>query len=119
MWHNKPKGQAFTPGGPMISTNTWATLPGVNKLKLANEHHMTPALGKVELERMRALGRWWAATNGGFPGGGSDVDRSVSGGSEIYAGKHGSLTLSEVREGMFFDAIFKVRALDLSPSTTF
>ncbi len=121
VWNNKSKGQAFTPNGAMVSTNTWATLPRGKDLKLAHANHMTPSLGKVELDRMVALWRWWTASNGGIEvesATGGAHDRRVSGGSEGHGGRNGSLTLSEAREGMFFDATFKVSASFIVSNST-
>ncbi len=108
----------------MSSTNTWATLPSGKTLKLANPHHMSPAVGKVELDRLSGLLRWWKASNGraDVASIGAETDnRSTSGGSEEQGGRHGNLTFNEVREGMFFDAAFKVNEplTDLQPSRAF
>ena len=107
MFNNKPKGQAFTPNGS-TSTNTWATLCDGTTPSLANPSHMTPSLGKAELDRLMGLRRWWTASNGNVASRGID-NQSDSGDSSGLRGKHGVLTLSEAREGMYFDPTFKVR----------
>jgi len=79
---------------------------------------MSPAVGKVELDRMTMLWKWWNASAGDALMPDEEVDqrmsglgegsRRVSAGSEGHGGRQGSLTLSEVHEGMFVDATFKV-----------
>ena len=113
MWNNKPKGQAFTPSGN-ASTNTWATLHDGTKLSLANPSHMTPSLGKAELDRLMGLGRWWTAKNGHVETSGIDY-RRLSEDPNAHEGKQGLLTLSEARGGMYLDPTFKVGLQAIAP----
>ena len=104
-WNGKLKGQAYSG-----EANTWATLPGGKKLRVAVEQDMIPPIEDVETNRLLALHKWWSTV--GEYGTGYvdewDADGASDRTSSTSPGKRRDITLGEARVGMFFNATFKV-----------
>ncbi|EIW68525.1 hypothetical protein TREMEDRAFT_62986 [Tremella mesenterica DSM 1558] len=107
-WNGKLKGNAFTGDG-----NTWAWLEG-RSLRFADQAALIPSVSKPEIDRLMLLQTWWRGLNGSNGHVGGWEVRSVSGGEKGRSeevgspGGNGQVLLSQVREGMFFDGLFKI-----------
>lgn len=113
MFNEKAKGNAFNDVRDDRSGNTWASLPGGSNLVYADQRHMVPAICKEELDRLVGLHKWWNSLHGQGNDGGLETPGGDGGGSrwagmESPGGREKDMTLDQVANGMFFNAVVKV-----------